>query len=108
MSSRQSAGTGMRLLAEETLKDGACRNVSLKMAFFTAEEVAQWAAVWLTAGRAVEVHLFTIIVVDVVCRCSRWNLGGSSDCQGRSGNSGHGRGVMSGGFIGSDLIVRLL
>ena len=45
MSSMWSASTGTRLLAEEMLKDGACRTVGHKMAFFTAEEAAQWAAV---------------------------------------------------------------
>ena len=73
MSSRRSTGTG-------TLEDGASRTVGHQMAFFTAEEAAQWAAVWLTAGRAVEGHFFSIVMADVACRSSRWGLGGSSDC----------------------------
>ena len=80
MSSRRSAGTGACLLAEEPLEGGAGRTVGHKMAFFTTEEAARWAAVWLTAGRVVEVHLFSIVMVDVAHRNGRWGLGGSSDC----------------------------
>ena len=65
MSSRRSAGTGTRLLAEEPLEDRASRTFGHKMAFFTAEEATRWAAVWLTAGRAVEGHFFSIVMVDV-------------------------------------------
>ena len=80
MSSKWSAGTGTCLLVEEPLEEGASRTVGHKMAFFTTEEAARWAAVWLTAGRAVEGHFFAIVVVDVACRSGRWGLGGRSDC----------------------------
>ena len=50
MSLRRTAGADMRLLAEEALKDGACRTVGHKMAFFTAEQAVQWAEMYIVDG----------------------------------------------------------
>ena len=111
VSSRRSAGAGTRLLAEQALKNGACRAVGHKVAFFTAEEAAWRVTVHSTAGRAVEVHLFAIIVVDVACESSRWGLCGSSSRRGWGGDSGHGHcgwGSRGSSFVGSDVFIRLL
>ena len=93
MSSRRSAGAGTCLLAEEALKDGTGRAVGHKLAFFTAEEAAWWAMIWLTAGRTGIIHLVIVIVVDVACGSGRRLLGGSSSWRSRGGESGHGRRV---------------
>ena len=55
-----------------------------------------------------EVHLFSIIVVDVACRSGRWGFSGSSGCRSRCGDSGHGRSSWGSGFVGGNLLVRLL
>ena len=105
MSSRQGAGAGTHLLAEEVLKDRACRAVGHKVAFFTAEEAAWWATIWLMEGRTGIIHLFAVIVIDVACGSGRRWLGGSG---GRGGQSGDGRCGWGSGFVGSDLLICLL
>ena len=56
------------------------------------------------SGEDGEVHLLSVIVVDVAGRRGRWGLGGSSSCCGRCGDSGHGHSRWS----GDDLLVHLL
>ena len=97
----------MLLLAEEALKDGACRTVGHKVAFFIAEEAAWWATIWLTAGRKGIIHLVAVIVVDVACGSGRQWLGGSNGWRGRGGESGHVCCGWGSGFVGSDLLICL-
>ena len=107
MSSRQSTDAGTRVLAEEALKDGACRAVGHKVAFFNAEEAAWWATIWLTVGRTGIIHLVAVIVVDVACGSGRRRLCGSSGRHSMGWKSGHGRCGWGSGFVGSDLLICL-
>ena len=108
VSSRRSTGTGTCLLVEEALKDWSRRAVGHEVAFFTAKEAAWWAMIQLMAGRAVEVHFFAVIVVDVMSGSGRWCLCGGGGCCGRGRDSCHGSRGWGSGFVGGDLLVRLL
>ena len=90
------------------MKDWACRTVEHEVAFFTAEEAAWRATIQLTAGRAIEVGFLAVILVDVVSGSGRRCLGGGGGCCGRCGDSGHGDRGWGSGFVGGDLLVRLL
>ena len=108
LSSRRRSGAGTRLLAEEALKDWACRTVGHEVAFFAAEEAAWKAMIHLRAGRAVEVWFLAVILVDVASGSGRQCLGGGGGRCCRCGDSGHGGRGWGSGFVGGDMLVHLL
>ena len=108
MSSWRAAGTGVRLLAKKALEDRSGRTVRHEVAFFPAEEAAWGSTIHLTAGRAIEWRLLTVILVDVASGGGRRRLSGCSDCCSWSRNSGHGGHRRSRGSVSSDLLVGFL
>ena len=105
MSSRWVMGAGTHLLSEEALEDGACRAIGRKMSFFTAEEAAWWAAIYLPAGKAGKVYFIPIVMVEVTHRCGRWGLGWGSSRSSRCTGGSNSRSGWRDGFMGSDLFM---